>query len=72
MSARRTLYRFHLWLGWLVGLPLLFWTVSGLWMAARPIDEVRGSYLKAEPLPLDLDKKLVTRSCSASFPTSSR
>ncbi len=49
---RRKLYRIHLWLGWLIGVPLLFWTGSGLWMVSRPIDEVRGTALKAKPLLL--------------------
>jgi hypothetical protein len=46
---RRQLFRYHVWLGWLVGIPLLLWTVSGLVMVARPIDEVRGSDLKVQP-----------------------
>lgn len=50
--ARRTLLRFHLWLGWLVGVPLLLWTISGLVMVARPIEEVRGTELRAELPPL--------------------
>lgn len=51
-QMRRTLFRYHVWLGWLVGVPLLLWTVSGLVMVARPIDEVRGSDLRAELPPL--------------------
>ena len=51
MALRRPLRRVHLWLGWLVGVPLLFWTASGLFMAARPIDEVRGTALRA-PAPM--------------------
>jgi hypothetical protein len=50
MTLRRPLRRIHLWLGWLVGVPLLFWTASGLFMVARPIDEVRGTALRA-PAP---------------------
>ncbi len=42
------LLRYHVWLAWLVGVPLLLWTVSGLVMVARPIDEVRGTDLRAE------------------------
>lgn len=49
MSARRNLGRIHVWLGWLIGIPLLIWTATGLWMVSRPIDEVRGVQLKAEP-----------------------
>jgi hypothetical protein len=51
---RRTLRRVHVWLGWIVGVPLLFWTVSGLWMVARPIDEVRGTALKRAAVPIDV------------------
>lgn len=45
---RRTLLRYHVWLAWLVGVPLLLWTVSGLVMVARPIEAVRGTDLRAE------------------------
>ena len=49
MGAVRTrLRRWHVWLGWLVGLPMLFWTVSGLVMVAKPIAEVRGEHLIAD------------------------
>lgn len=45
---RRMVMRWHVWLGWLVGVPLLLWTVSGLFMASFPIDTIRGEHLKAE------------------------
>lgn len=51
MRMRTGLRRIHLWLGWLVGVPLLFWTASGLFMVARPIDEVRGTALRT-PAPM--------------------
>jgi hypothetical protein len=53
MKARQRLRRWHVWLGWIVGLPFLAWTVSGLVMVARPIEEVRGEGLirPAAPLP---------------------
>jgi hypothetical protein len=54
MPKRRLLTRIHVWLGWIVGVPLLFWTVSGVWMAARPIEEVRGVHLRAKPVPLTI------------------
>lgn len=38
--------KWHIWLGWLVGIPILIWMVSGLFMAARPIEEVRGNHLR--------------------------
>ena len=42
MKIRQRLRRWHIWLGWIVGLPFLAWTVSGLVMVARPIETVRG------------------------------
>ncbi|MBO9516694.1 MAG: PepSY domain-containing protein [Porphyrobacter sp.] len=45
--------RWHIWLGWLVGFPILMWTVTGLYMAARPIEEVRGDQLRAESSAID-------------------
>lgn len=48
----RLLLRWHVWLGWLIGIPLLFWTISGVVMSIRPIDEVRGAELRAELPPL--------------------
>jgi hypothetical protein len=47
-----SLHRWHIWLGWLVGVPLILWTASGLFMVARPIEEVRGEHLRKEPLML--------------------
>jgi uncharacterized iron-regulated membrane protein len=45
MKARQRLRRWHIWLGWIVALPFLAWTVSGLVMVARPIATVRGEAL---------------------------
>lgn len=56
MTLPRMMQRFarwHIWLGWVVGLPVLMWTVTGLWMVARPIEEVRGTHLRAEPAAID-------------------
>ncbi len=44
--------RWHIWLGWLVAVPLLLWTLSGLFMALRPIEDVRGEALRRPPPPL--------------------
>lgn len=49
MARRRWMQRFarwHIWLGWVVAVPLLLWTATGLFMALRPIDEVRGNGLR--------------------------
>jgi hypothetical protein len=60
MALRTTLRRYHIWLGWIVGLPILFWVVTGLIMIIKPLDEVRGRHviethkhfaLKSEPVP---------------------
>jgi hypothetical protein len=51
-STHRILHRLHIWLGWAVAIPLLLWTISGLWMVARPIEEVRGEHLRSRPVPL--------------------
>jgi hypothetical protein len=50
--VRRPLYRLHIWLGWLVAVPLLLWTLSGLWMVSRPIEEVRGEHLRTPAVPV--------------------
>ena len=43
------LARWHIWLGWLVAIPLLMWTLTGLFMALRPIEDVRGEKWLARP-----------------------
>jgi len=49
--ARLLLRRLHIWLGWAVAIPFLLWTVSGLVMVAKPIEEVRGeSLIRQAPL----------------------
>ena len=53
-AVRSRLRRWHVWLGWLVGLPMLFWTVSGLVMVAKPIEEVRGEDLIADRKPISV------------------
>lgn len=56
MTIMRTLARWHIWLGWLVGVPIALWLATGLFMTLRPIEEVRGEHLRraapAAPLVL--------------------
>jgi uncharacterized iron-regulated membrane protein len=52
MKVRGPLRRIHIWLGWIVGLPFLMWTVTGLVMVSRPIELVRGEGLIREAAPL--------------------
>lgn len=49
---RLLLRRVHIWLGWIVGIPLLIWTVTGLVMVAYPIETVRGEDLLSPPRPV--------------------
>ena len=54
MAQQRMMLRFakwHIWLGWLVGFPILMWTVTGLVMVAKPIEEVRGNHLRKDIAP---------------------
>lgn len=44
----RSLAKWHIWLGWLVGVPIAMWLATGLVMVARPIDTVRGDHLRRE------------------------
>lgn len=53
-AVRSKLRRWHIWLGWIVGLPILFWVVSGLVMVARPIEDVRGAHLLKDAQPVRL------------------
>lgn len=57
MAKQRMMQRFarwHIWLGWLVGFPILMWILTGLIMVARPIEEVRGTALRAETPELEV------------------
>jgi uncharacterized iron-regulated membrane protein len=56
MARHRMMQRFarwHIWLGWVAGLPILMWAVTGLVMVARPIEEVRGEHLRAGHAAVD-------------------
>ncbi|MBU2588255.1 MAG: PepSY domain-containing protein [Alphaproteobacteria bacterium] len=50
----RKLAKWHVWLGWLVGVPIVMWLATGLLMVSRPIDEVRGNHLRREVPPAPL------------------
>lgn len=41
-----SLARWHVWLGWLVGVPIVMWLASGLLMVVQPIEAVRGDHLR--------------------------
>lgn len=49
-TIMRQFARWHIWLAWLFGVPIVLWTLSGLFMVLRPIEEVRGEHLlRADP-----------------------
>lgn len=60
-TAMHRFARWHIWLGWLAALPLLLWTISGLVMTLRPIDEVRGEDLRRGPGLLQTDTLIAPR-----------
>ncbi|WP_298334039.1 PepSY domain-containing protein [uncultured Erythrobacter sp.] len=45
-NAMQLLVKWHIWLGWLVGVPIVMWLASGLFMVIKPIEEVRGEHLR--------------------------
>lgn len=54
----QSLARWHIWLGWLVGVPIVLWLASGLFMTLKPLSEVRGEHLRISapaPAPLVLE-----------------
>ncbi|MDA9918324.1 PepSY domain-containing protein [Erythrobacter sp.] len=44
----RLLAKWHIWLGWLVGIPIVMWVATGLFMVIKPIEEVRGNHLRVD------------------------
>ena len=54
MITMRKLAKWHIWLGWLVGVPIAMWLASGLFMTLRPIEEVRGESVRRAVTPTPL------------------
>lgn len=54
MAHRTIFYRFHIWLSWIIGLQILIWIATGLFMALSPIEMVRGEHLVRKPEAVDL------------------
>jgi uncharacterized iron-regulated membrane protein len=59
MINRARLRRWHVWLGWIIAIPMLLWTLSGIVMVWKPIEEVRGSHLMADPRPMRLAAPMI-------------
>lgn len=49
----RRFARWHIWLGWAAAIPLLIWTISGLFMTLRPIETVRGDGMRSAVQTVD-------------------
>lgn len=55
MAKQKIMQKFakwHIWLAWLAGVPILMWTLSGLVMTIQPIETVRGEDLRAQLPPI--------------------
>lgn len=51
----RLFAKWHIWLAWLTGVPVLMWTVTGLIMVWYPIEYVRGTHLSNEVPPVSTE-----------------
>ncbi len=60
MITRKKLRKWHIYLGWMVAIPMLFWIVSGILMVWKPIDEVRGRDLLRPEAPVRMSAPPVT------------
>ena len=49
MRVRPKVSQLHYWSGWALGILALSWFASGFFMTLKPIGEVRGEYIAAEP-----------------------
>lgn len=64
MAKQKIMQKFakwHIWLGWLVGVPVLMWTITGLIMVWHPIEYVRGNHLRAELPPVQTQALVMPR-----------
>lgn len=59
MGIRAAFRRWHRLLAWVLALPMMFWLVSGFFMAARPIAETRADHLLRKPAPMQVASPLV-------------
>jgi hypothetical protein len=54
LRSPRLISLLHLWIGVFVGIQLLLWTASGLFMTSNAIEVVRGTTLRRDVAPADL------------------
>ena len=55
----RKIRKSHRWLGVILGIQFLFWTIGGLYFSWSNMDEVHGDHQKAHIHPIESDIKLV-------------
>jgi uncharacterized protein YpmB len=58
VELHRKIRKTHRWLGVVLGIQFLFWTVGGLYFSWSNMDEVHGDHQKAHIHPLSADVKL--------------
>ena len=59
IEFHRKIRKTHRWLGLILGIQFLFWTIGGLYFSWSNMDEVHGDHQKAHVHPLSADIQLV-------------
>jgi hypothetical protein len=59
-ELHRKIRKSHRWLGIILGVQFLFWTVGGLYFSWSNMDEVHGDHQKAHIHPIDGDVRLAS------------
>ena len=59
VEFHRKIRKTHRWLGLILGIQFLFWTIGGLYFSWSNMDEVHGDHQKAHVTPLSADIQLV-------------
>lgn len=59
VEFHRKIRKTHRWLGLILGIQFLFWTIGGLYFSWSNMDEVHGDHQKAHVHPLSADIQLV-------------
>ena len=57
VEFHRKIRKTHRWLGLILGIQFLFWTIGGLYFSWSNMDEVHGDHQKAHGHPLSADIK---------------
>lgn len=72
MIAQRTLRQWHRVLGWIVGLQVTLWMISGLYMTAAPIDWIHGDHwVRDDDRVLDARDAIAPAALQARYPDAS-